>query len=247
MTSSATQSGLEPSQPAGGTGAATAAGDQSTSTVLGHDGQQQQQQAAPAVDDKTKTGDEGKTPEGEVKAGDDKSKQEAKAPESYAEFKMPEGIQLDAKLLEGATPVLKELKLDQAGAQKLVDVFANHQVAQAKEYGEKLKDEGFALSQVGAVLSHQRESWGKALKSDTEIGGKDFDKNVQVAQRAIARFGSPALKEALDATGLGNHPEFVRFCLKVGHTVSEDNTVLAGAASGSRKSSGEVFYGDSTG
>jgi hypothetical protein len=248
MTGTATQSAQDTSQAAGGSGTSLAAGDKSTaasaSTAL-TGGDQQQQQQAP-VDQQSQASGE-KKPDGEAKAGDDKGQQQqpAKAPEKYADFKMPDGIEADAKLIETATPVLRELGLDQDKAQKLVDVFAARQAEQSAEYAEQLKDDSFALEQVGAVLGHQRESWGAALKADKEIGGTSYDTNIKVAQRAIARFASPALKSVLEQTGLGNHPEFVRCFLKVGHMVSEDSTQLDNAAgSGQRKSDGDVFYGD---
>jgi hypothetical protein len=245
MTGSA-QSAQDTSQAAGGTGTTASAGDQSKQTddtVLGGDGKQQQQ--AQADGQAKQTDGDGKKPDGQQQ-GDDKSKQQqqAKAPEKYEDFKVPDGVTLDTKAVEAFSPLFRELNLTQDQAQKLVDVQAKVLSDAATAYQAQLKDDAFALEQVGAVLGNQRESWGKALKADGEIGGKDYDKNVQTAQRAIARFGSPELKNILKTTGLGNHPEFVRFCLKVGHTVTEDSTALGGgAAAGSRKSNEDVFYG----
>lgn len=250
MTGSATQSGQDTSQPAGDAGAAKAAGDQgssTTSTVLGGGGEQQQQQA-PAGDQAK--GAQGEKPAGDPKQGDDKGKQQqqAKAPEKYEDFKVPDGMTLDVKAVELFTPIAKELDLSQESAQKLVDAYAGVLNNTATAFQEQLKDEKFALEQVGQVLGQQRDSWGKALKTDKEIGGKDYDKNIQASQRAIARFGSPELKAILESTGLGNHPEFVRFCLKVGHTVTEDSTALgAPTNNGGRKATEDVLYGGKAG
>jgi hypothetical protein len=247
MTGTATQSGQGTPQPAGESGAAAAAGDSTDTTLLGSTPQPGQQQQKPAGEAAQAKPNEGQKPAGEQKAGEEKPG-EQKAPEKYADFEMPEGIELDAKLLEGATPILRELGLDQAKAQKLVSVLATHQAEQAQAFTEQLKDEAFAFTQARSMLQQHVDNWAKALKSDAEIGGKNFDANVQTAQRAIARFGSPALKDVLNKTGLGNNPEFVRFCLKVGHLVSEDSTALgSGGApgSGQRKPTEQVLYGDS--
>lgn len=231
MTGTANNPGQDTSQPAGsGTGTSSAAGEQPTTTVLGT-------QAGPK-------------PAGEPQGTTTEQGKPAKAPEKYADFKIPEGvdgIELDASLLEAATPVMREANLTQEQAQKLVDVLANRQAQQATDFAKQLENEEFAIGQVGAILGHQRESWAAALKTDGEIGGKNFDANVQVAQKAIARFGSPALKKVLNATGLGNHPEFVRFCLKVGQAISEDAPSLGAGSGGGRKPTESVFYGGKSG
>jgi hypothetical protein len=242
MTSSATQSGQASTQPAGDTGAAAAAGDQVTTTVLGGDPAaaakpgDSGQPAAKADGDAAKPG-EAKAPEA--------AKPGAKAPATY-EFKMPEGVELDTKALEAFTPALREIDLPQDQAQKLVDVFAKVRMDEATAFTEQLKDEKFALTQVGNVLAQSTETWAAALKTDPEIGGKNYDTNVKTAQRAMARFGSPELKTLLNQTGLGNHPALLRAFLKVGHLVTEDTTDLgAGGAPASRKPAEDVFYGGS--
>jgi hypothetical protein len=69
------------------------------------------------------------------------------------------------------------------------------------------------------------ESWGEAVKTDQEIGGAKLDENLAVARRAVDAFGSPALKELLNTTGLGNHPEVVKAFYKAGKAISEDGFV----------------------
>jgi hypothetical protein len=46
-----------------------------------------------------------------------------------------------------------------------------------------------------------------------------------VARKALESFGSPALKELLNNTGLGNHPEVIKAFHKVGKLISEDKMV----------------------
>ena len=127
-------------------------------------------------------------------------------PESY-DLKMPEGVQLDSAAAEEFTTIAKELKLDQAAAQKLADIGAKMATRQAEAHAQLV------------------ETWTEQVKTDKEIGGDKLDENLGVARKAIDTFGSPELKELLNSTGLGNHPEFVKLAFKVGKAISEDRFV----------------------
>ena len=87
----------------------------------------------------------------------------------------------------------------------------------------------------------QTEGWAETVKADKEIGGDKLTSNLSAAQRALAQFGTPELKEYLEGTGLGNHPELVKAFVKVGKAMSEDG-VVTGKESGQR-SAAEVLYG----
>lgn len=134
-------------------------------------------------------------------------------PESY-DLKMPEGVQLDSAAAEEFTTIAKELKLDQAAAQKLADVGAKMAQRQAEAHAQLV------------------DSWTEQVKADKEIGGDKLDENLGIARKAIETFGSPELKSLLNSTGLGNHPEFVKLAFKVGKAISEDRFVT-GAPKGS--------------
>jgi hypothetical protein len=45
----------------------------------------------------------------------------------------------------------------------------------------------------------------------------------------VDRLGTPALKEYLNASGGGNHPELIRFMAKAGAMIAEDNPASGGA------------------
>lgn len=155
-------------------------------------------------------------------------------PEKY-DVKLPDGMQIDAKALEAYTPLFKEIGVTADGAQKLVDA----QLKLAND-AQKANDEAFAA---------QIEGWGKASREDKEFGGSAFDTNIVVAQRALAKFGSPELKELLDGTGLGNHPEVLRAFVKIGKLIGEDGGVGGGdsGADRSKLPMQERFYGNKGG
>lgn len=151
-------------------------------------------------------------------------------PEKY-EFTAPEGMELDQQALERFEPFARKLGLNQATAQELVDLHAEV-VA------------GVTQAQMDAH-AEMVTNWAREAKDDPEFGGEAFTENVRVAQTTVARFGGDALKKLLNETGLGNHPELIRFFLNVGKNISEDGHVTGDDASHQRtKSPAEVFYPD---
>lgn len=131
------------------------------------------------------------------------------------DLKMPDGVDLDGELAEALGPEFKELGLTNAQAQKLVDKYIGIQQARADK-----QSDGFAK-----VI----EGWATDAKKDPEIGGDKWDASVQAAQRAVNRLGTPALKEYLNSSGGGNHPELIRFMAKAGAMIQEDNPASGGA------------------
>lgn len=130
------------------------------------------------------------------------------SPDTYADFVMPEGVEVDATMLTEATPLFKELGLTQDQAQKLVDF-------QAKQV------QASSQSQVD-TFNQLMKDWQDQAKNDKEFGGDKFEENVKVARSAIEKFGTPELKQLLEEHGVGNHPEVIRFMVKVGKLTAED-------------------------
>jgi hypothetical protein len=135
-------------------------------------------------------------------------------PEKY-EIKLPDGMQLDEALLGAVSPVFKDLFLTNDQAQALVSAFVEHRTKEAGEQGTK-----WAETVTG---------WGETAKADPDIGGVKWDATVAASTRAINRLGTPALKEYLEASGGGNHPELIRVFAKVGAMIKEDAPPDGGA------------------
>lgn len=153
------------------------------------------------------------------------------APENgYADFSVPEGVTIDNALLEKVTPVFKELGLSQEQAQKLVD-FQSDQV------------QAMADSQVEAFNQMVGE-WAEQSKNDSEFGGDKFDESIAVAKAAIEKFGTPELRELLETHGLGNHPEMIRFMMRVGKLTQEDQPGTSGGQPSEKKDRIELLYGE---
>lgn len=149
------------------------------------------------------------------------------APEKY-EFKAGKNGELDQEALKGFEPLARELNLTNEQAQKMVDL-----------YGEKLLPQ--IQKQQTEAWQKTTEQWAADVKADKEIGGDKLVSSLSVAQRALDQFGTPELKEYLNSTGLGNHPELVKTFVKIGKSMSEDGMVT-GKGSGQRTAA-EVLYG----
>lgn len=162
---------------------------------------------------------------GDQKAGEAKAEAEAKAaPEKY-EFKAPEGKQFDAEVLTAYSEVARELNLSQEAAQRVLD-------AMAPKMAER---------QVAQIEAVQR-GWIDSAKSDKEFGGEKLPENLGVAKKALDAFGTTELRTLLNESGLGNHPEVIRFMFRAGKAISEDRMVTGGR--GEAKSAGPRSFND---
>lgn len=132
-------------------------------------------------------------------------------PEKY-EFKVPEGMKLDPLMAEGYTPLFKELGLTQDQAQKLID--------KNFELGPKMLEA--ANKQVADEIAKETADWAKTARADKEYGGANFEKNMVIANQALAAFATPELRQVLVESGYANHPELVRLFWKIGQKLGED-------------------------
>lgn len=188
--------------------------------------------AAPSAGEQT-GGDAGKTPEQveadrvAAEAAAAEAAKAAGAPEKYEDFTPPEGSQLDAAVMQQFGDVARELNLPQDKAQLLIDKVAPVIAQRQAEQVETMRTE-----------------WAAQATADKEFGGDKLNENLAVAQRAMTQFATPELTKLLNDTGLGNHPEVIRFMVRAGKAVSEDGVVTGGvpAATG-QQSAAQVLYG----
>lgn len=167
-----------------------------------------------------------KTPE-QIAAAEADALAAAGAPETYADFTAPEGAeQLDAGVVTAFTEAARELNLPQKAAQQLIDKMAPIMDARRAEQMEA-----------------QRTAWADAVKVDKEFGGAKLEASTVLCARAMDQFATPELRTMLNETGLGNHPELVRFMVKAGQALSEDRIVTGGiAASTGIRSAADTLY-----
>lgn len=149
----------------------------------------------------------------ELKPEEPKPELKAGAPEAYSDFSAPEGYEIDTSLLEEAKPLFKELGLPQAGAQRLLDLYAKASLASAEANTKLVRD--------------QNEAWVNEVKSDPEIGGK-LDLVRQTVSKALD--GLPPklateFRQAMDFMGAGNNPAFVKVLYHLSKQLTEGSNI----------------------
>lgn len=136
----------------------------------------------------------------------------ASAPESYEVFNLPDDFDMNNDTLEDYHTFAKENNLTQEQAQRGVDMVAQMKQAEMTQWVE------------------QQKSWVDDAKKDAEYGGEKFDESISIAVKARDSFGTSEFNEMLDSSGLGNHPEMIRFLNRVGKAISEDSVVVGGSS-----------------
>ncbi|MFK0382840.1 hypothetical protein [Agrobacterium sp. NPDC090273] len=134
---------------------------------------------------------------------------------------MPEGVEVDQELLDALGTDFRDMGLTSRQAQKLADTFIETQTKRGAAAAE-----GWA---------NRVQGWADDARKDRDIGGHKWQGTVSNAQRALSTLGTPALKEYLNASGGGNHPELIRIFAKVGSMIREDNPPTGGADGDGRK------------
>lgn len=182
-------------------------------------------------------GQEGAEGEGEKDAGGDEGAA-AGAPEKY-ELTPPEGFEaIDAALMGEAEPVLRELNLSNEQAQKLVPLV-----------GKAIQDAVAKANDAGArQVSDLRKGWADAFDADPEIGGANRKATEAAAAKAFDHYGlkpGEGLRQLLDESGLGNHPDMIRFVARVGRDLAEGSfergDIVPQPKTSERKLYGEEF------
>ena len=123
-------------------------------------------------------------------------------PEKAEDYQLsaPEGFEgYNQDLSDWFREAAHDAKMPASQAQRLHDKFVEHHISQMEE-AIKLQTE-------------QSEKWTSELKKEY---GTAFDERVSAARKAIRTFGSDELMQALNQSGLGDHPAFVRAFAKIG-------------------------------
>jgi hypothetical protein len=145
---------------------------------------------------------------------------EGGAPEAYTTWNVPEGFQIDEGVNKEISGIFKGLNLTQEQGQKLVDFYA----AKTAE----------SANQPYQVWQETQEQWIKEVKADPELGPKLNEVKTTIS-RAIDGLNNPKLardfREAMDFTGAGNNPAFIRAFYKLAQMVTEGGHVAGGGPS----------------
>ena len=140
----------------------------------------------------------------DLKQGRDAREGVPENPEDYKIY-IPEGMEEDQNLKAGFQLIAKEMGLNQAQVDQLVD-FHNARVDQSIKAQEALKKQG---------QEFLRKTWGD-----------QYEDNLALADKGMNAFGTQALVDILNTTGLKNHPAMVHTWANIGKAISEDALVL---------------------
>lgn len=156
-----------------------------------------------------------------------------KAPEVY-DLKLPEGSPLKPEAIEKVATLAKEKGLSNEQAQLVLDARSE---AAKEAYASVISEQNEQLKQT-------TEAWKNQIKGDPEIGGEKFVENIELASRVAKRFGTPALETALETTGLGNNPEFVRLMNRIAPFFKNDTMIFPGVQAPGKLTREQIFYGE---
>lgn len=167
-------------------------------------------------------------PKPEPKAGETlltekkpEDKPPAGAPEAYADFKVPEGYTLDPEIAKEAGTMFKGMNLNQEQAQSLVD---------------------FYTAKVTAAVEAPFKLWGDTQKEwigqiEKEYGPLDGAKVIEIKStiaKVVDSLGptlATPFREAMDITGAGNNPAFIKAFYALAKQLGEGTAVKGGSPS----------------
>ncbi|CAB5083021.1 hypothetical protein IST4116A_01209 [Burkholderia cenocepacia] len=166
-------------------------------------------------------------------AAEDGAKPGEKEPVEYTDFKLPEGVQADEKMMSDFKTTAREAGLSQDQAQKLVDL-----------HTDAVKAATDASTQLWYDTQKQ---WQAEVLKDPEIGGANFEPMKATVAQAIDAVGgedAAKIRQAFDYTGAGNNPDIIRFLYRLGKAIGEGGAVASGtpAAVDAPKTAAEKLY-----
>jgi hypothetical protein len=172
------------------------------------------------------------TPE-EKAAAETKAAEDAAAaalPFDPTKVTLPEGVQLDTKAMDLASPMLTELGLNQGQAQKVLDAYM-----------------AIRRQELEGGLAATR-AWQETAVNDPEFGGDKFAINQAKGNALLEKFGDAELGDYLVTSGLGNHPALFRFVSRLAAAMGEDAPVKSSIAAGPQpKDRLAILYPDAKG
>lgn len=165
------------------------------------------------------------------KLGPDGKPIEAKAPDPKAipekyEFKAPEGYTISDELVTEITPIFKEAGINQETAQKLMDFHAKQMIDAAKA--------------PATAVETMRADWRTKVSADPDMAkavngdktGLDAVKlDIGRALTHLPPAEAAEFKAAMDLTGAGDHPAFVKAMWKFSQLITEGKHVTGGGPS----------------
>lgn len=144
------------------------------------------------------------------------------------EIKFADGSEVQPEMAAAFTDVVNKYGIPRDAVAALIDLQQKATLANS-EAGSR----DWAKTQA---------DWTEAVMKDPEIGGSKWAEVNTKIGTLLDTFGTPALRQAFDLTGAGNHPEVVRFMSKVAAQLTESGFISSNAGGGGQKSDAEILY-----
>jgi hypothetical protein len=137
------------------------------------------------------------------------------APDTYSNWNVPEGWQIQDEANTQINTMFKDIGLSQEAGQRLVDF-----------YVQKTEE---AAQAPYKMYEQMRKDWRDEVAKDPDIGGR-LDQVRQTIGRAINSLGDARLaqsfREAMDLTGAGDNPAFIRAFYRFAQRLTEQTHVV---------------------
>lgn len=126
-------------------------------------------------------------------------------------YRLPADLEINREAFDGFRQIVNTHGLSKEAGQAVLDLALKASAAATAGYEGAFKD--------------MRSEWVQTLRQDPEFAGsrgERWDKSLALARKAVAAFGTPALREMFDTLGVGDHPELVKFMAKIGAALGDD-------------------------
>lgn len=138
------------------------------------------------------------------------------APVEYVDFTAPEGVEISPTDMARAKEAFAEARLPQDQAQKYLDMHLSEVERHVRASQQHQVDQWMAT----------RKKWQEDFQTDQEIGGNKVNTTLEASRGLIRKYGTPGLIDAINVTGVGDHPEFIRFLSRLSETHQETSKVV---------------------
>lgn len=155
---------------------------------------------------------ESTTPVGDEGAGESTTPAEGAdslTPESY-QLQLPEGFEVNEDALTLFKTTLAEAGVKTEAAQKLFDIYAAQQQANATAFADTVSQ------------------WHTEAQADPVIGGEKLPEVTAAIGRMLDQYGTQEARTAFDATGAGWNPHIIKFIYNMASQLSEGRQLPQG-------------------
>lgn len=153
------------------------------------------------------------------------------------DIKLPETVQVDPASMAQFKEVAASLGLDNASAQKVMDILP---AVLAKQV------EAITAANQQAYNETQTK-WVAEANALPEFQGEARSNTLAILGRAMDEFGSPEAREFLNVTGAGNNPHVIKYILSMANALMEGSPSTQGGPTSQAKSNrslGQRLYPD---